>query len=123
MVDRVWCRVLSVTTNHYISASATLKNHQRFCVKNETHPGMVAANGQALEGIVYFNITPEHIALLDEFEGADYVRSSLLLIDSMGKPLNAQTYIYQRPDLLTPSLWTLDQFDEASFMKQYVGFK
>jgi gamma-glutamylcyclotransferase (GGCT)/AIG2-like uncharacterized protein YtfP len=121
MVDRVWARVLQCEPSHHRRADAALSNHQRLCVIGETYPGMIASAGQQVLGVAYFDVTTEQIAALDQFEGADYQRIPVsVTID--GSTVRCETYLYLPKERLSQEVWTLAHFDEAKFMKQYVGF-
>jgi gamma-glutamylcyclotransferase (GGCT)/AIG2-like uncharacterized protein YtfP len=121
MVDRVWNRVLNCPANTHRAAPATLQGFQRFCVRGETYPGLVHSAADRVVGVAYFEVTPAQIELLDRFEGHHY-RREYVNITISGSVVVCETYLFLAHARLTPEPWTLEQFDEASFMRQYVGF-
>jgi gamma-glutamylcyclotransferase (GGCT)/AIG2-like uncharacterized protein YtfP len=122
MVDRVWQRVLKIESlQMHRNMPAVLWHHQRFCVDGETYPGLASKPEAIVQGILYFDLSPEQVRVLDHFEGPEYRRGAVE-VEAAGAYVSAQVYLHTRPERLTQQVWTLANFDEAKFMKQYVGF-
>lgn len=91
MFDAVWSRVVS---QGYESTHASLSGYARKCIKEESYPVVLKSKKHtATEGILYFNITPQDLALVDEFEGDYYLRETVRVRLADGSSLPAETYV------------------------------
>ena len=75
MFPAVWTRVVSAS---YRSVAATLPGFRRQRVRGEDYPALerVAKEDRraTVDGILYLDVSPGDLALLDAFEGEDYRR-------------------------------------------------
>ncbi|HEX8884050.1 MAG TPA: gamma-glutamylcyclotransferase family protein, partial [Noviherbaspirillum sp.] len=67
MFAEVWQPLVS---GRYPSGPAVLAGYRRFAVPGVTYPGIVAAPGQEVAGLLYRDVAPDDLARLDLFEGA-----------------------------------------------------
>jgi gamma-glutamylcyclotransferase (GGCT)/AIG2-like uncharacterized protein YtfP len=116
MFPEVWERVVR---GRYRSVPAEVPNHARFAIKDETYPGMVAAAGGTVRGVVYFDVTPRDVAALDAFEGADYRRDDLPARLVSGEVVTVGTYIYLDAARLTELRWQPESFQMQRFLNSY----
>lgn len=72
MFEPVWSMVVS--TPGRAPMPATINGYQRFCVRGETYPAIVAVADGQVSGMLYVDVTDEQLATLDAFEGSDYQR-------------------------------------------------
>lgn len=113
MFPQVWRRVVS---GNYRSSSARLDGYARFEIDNETYPGVIPQPGASVEGVLYFDVSPEDIAALDAFEGADYRRDTVQVTLGSSEIVVAGTYIYLRPEKLSESPWIPEAFQLERFL-------
>jgi hypothetical protein len=80
MFPAVWTRVVA---GSYRSLPASLPGFRRRRVRGEDYPGLERADvrtagedpaAMSVDGILYLDVAPADLDLLDEFEGADYRR-------------------------------------------------
>lgn len=114
MFPQIWERVVR---GHYRSAHVVLAGHARFAITDETYPGMVAQEGEQVEGVVYFDVTYEDMAALDAFEGSDYRRDKVMVTTEAGESIAAHTYIYLLPQRFSGAPWRPEEFQ----MEQFIG--
>jgi gamma-glutamylcyclotransferase (GGCT)/AIG2-like uncharacterized protein YtfP len=118
MFPEVWDRVVR---GRYRSAPAIVTGYARFAITAETYPGMVPAAGETVRGVVYFDVTPQDIALLDAFEGSDYRRDMLLATLDSGGTAPADGYIYLHATRLANAAWDPESFQMQRFLDTYCG--
>src|SRR5690606_9178061 len=94
MFPEVWEKVAS---GRYRTAPATADGYARHPVIGATYPGMVPAAGQAVRGMLYFDVTPADVAALDAFEGGDYRIESITVRLDSGVEATAGAYIFLDP--------------------------
>lgn len=118
-----------VSGRQFASFAAVADGFQRFCVRDEPYPGMVAAPGGQVEGVVYEDIDPVALERLDIFEGDMYLRQSIKVERRKDNSvLEVMAYIV-KPDyrhMLTQAVWSYEKFLEEGkrlFTEQYVGFR
>lgn len=116
MFPEVWQRVVR---GGYRSVPARLDGHARFEIAGETYPGMVAAPGASVDGVLYFDVSPEDMAALDHFEGSEYRRDTIRVTLDSGEAVEAGTYIYLLPQKLSGSPWLPDAFQMERFIGSY----
>ena len=129
MFPEVWTRVVR---GRYRSAPAQVPDHARFMVRDETYPGAVAAPGQRLAGVLWFDVDAADLARLDRFEGADYRRIVVSArvadgadgAESTGNRRHAAAlYLYLPVERLLPRPWLPEEFDMATFLAVYGGMQ
>lgn len=118
MFDQVWSRVVR---SSYRRADAVLPGHERRAVRGETYPGVIAAPGASVAGVVYFDVDDADLARLDGFEGPPYERRSVLL-DLTGEALPAEVYLIRDPARLEPAPWDVAGFERAGILEFISGY-
>ncbi len=116
MFAPVWERVVQ---GAYRSAAATLDQHVRFSLVDDTYPGMVASAGSSVAGVVYFDVDAADLAALDYFEGSEYRRTPVQLRLEDGAALAGQTYLFTALGRLSDQAWNPDTFAMARFLDSY----
>lgn len=116
MFPEVWEKVVR---GRYRSAQATAHGHVRFAVRGETYPGMVEAQGQSVNGVVYFDVAQEDIAALDVFEGEQYRRVTLPVVLASGETVAADSYLYLDMTQLMDAPWEPERFQMQRFLDRY----
>jgi len=122
MYDRVWSRVVTQT---YQKKSGVIQNFQRLKVKNERYPGLIKRVGD-VEGVVYFDISTQDLARLDNFEGKLYKREEVTVMCADGAETLAFVYVIRDEfkEILNGE-WSKEEFEReglAEFEARYVGF-
>lgn len=79
-----------------------------------------------VEGIVYFDVDESDLAVLDDFEGEYYFRTSVSLESPDQGALQAEVYVIRSEysNLLSGESWSETKFETVGlprFMKQYLG--
>ncbi|WP_420475715.1 gamma-glutamylcyclotransferase family protein [Noviherbaspirillum sp. ST9] len=116
MFPEVWQRVVR---GDYRSTPARLDGYARFEIAAETYPGMVAAAGSSVEGVLYFDVSFADMAALDAFEGTQYRRDMVRVVLESGESVEAGTYIYLLPQKLSGSPWLPESFQMQRFIGSY----
>ncbi|QDZ29981.1 gamma-glutamylcyclotransferase family protein [Noviherbaspirillum sp. UKPF54] len=116
MFAPVWQRVVR---GHYRSEPARLDGFARFAIRSQTYPGMVAQDGAAVAGVLYFDVDERDMAALDAFEGQDYRREAVCVASAAGCMREAQAYIYLLPQNLLPLPWRPEAFQMERFIGTY----
>lgn len=114
MFLQVWQRVVRGT---YRSARARLDGHARFEIDNETYPGVIPQAGASVDGLLYFDVSPQDLAALDAFEGSEYRRDEVRVSLESGETVDAGVYLYLYPEKLSESPW----IPEAFRMERFIG--
>jgi gamma-glutamylcyclotransferase (GGCT)/AIG2-like uncharacterized protein YtfP len=114
MFPEVWERVVR---GRYFFQPAVAQGFQRYCVMQETYPGMIAISGQSVEGVLYFDVDSDDLKALDAFEGSDYVRENVNVRLPDGSVLTAATYLYLPRERLLDKVWLPREFDLDCFLK------
>ena len=116
MFDEVWRQVV---TGHYRSQVAVLRHHQRHALTGLSYPGVVAAPGEQVEGLLYLDVSAGDLARLDAFEGSEYRRDAVQVLLASGEPASAWTYIWLDPQRLSGQPWQGDAFRLREFLQTY----
>jgi gamma-glutamylcyclotransferase (GGCT)/AIG2-like uncharacterized protein YtfP len=120
MFPIVWKRVVQ---HEYRSALGTIHGFRRVAVRDKEHPALIIAKGGApIEGRVYFDVSDEDIARLDQFETHRYKRVGVAVtID--GEAMVADAYLALNHEELTDVDWDVVTFEREGlprFMESYV---
>lgn len=105
--------------------AAALPGYAAFQVRRAAYPGIVRIPGHTTAGLVYCNLTPAELAILDRFEGRLYKRRRLTVHTRDGRRRGAWVYLV-RPghnNRLTPRLWRRREFMQhrlRRFMQRFV---
>lgn len=107
---------------------ARLDGFSRHPVAGEEYPGIRANSGHAVDGVLYLDVSPEQLARLDAFEGAQYLRRPVTVRLADGSRQEAQTYVFADHCLylLQPGEWDYDAFSATGrgrFESDYLGFQ
>lgn len=75
--------------------NAELSGYKKYQVKDEFYPAIIPQKDEKVVGKLVFNLTDDHIAGLDEYEGDEYVRKPVSVYDVDGKRyVQAECYIW-----------------------------
>ena len=124
MFSEVWNKVVQ---GNYYSSSATLQGYRRFCIKNQSYPGLRQTGGHdKVNGIVYHDINNHDLKLLDAFEGGYYERVPVT-VDLENSSIKSHVYLIrdQYLYLATEKQWDPEDFYKKSigdFVATYTGF-
>ncbi len=104
--------LLALTGRRFSSRSAVLEGFARYCVRGESHPGIVPVPGARTAGVLYSGVDHRSLALLDRFEGDLYKRREVWVCAEAGPPLAALTYVVvpRRRRGLGREPWDRDRF-------------
>ena len=116
MFAEVWQQVVR---GRYASQPVILHGYDRFAVRNETYPGIVARRDAQVPGLLYLGIDAADLARLDQFEGADYRRIDTAVIAADGGIHPVQTYLYREPAGLSDQPWHPESFALEQFLATY----
>jgi gamma-glutamylcyclotransferase (GGCT)/AIG2-like uncharacterized protein YtfP len=116
MFPEVWTLVVA---GAYRALAATVDDHARFAVAEQDYPGMVARAGGRTTGVLYLGVSDEDVARLDHFEGDDYRRVTVPLVDADGVERTGDTYLYLPAGRLLASAWEPDAFAMDRFIATY----
>jgi gamma-glutamylcyclotransferase (GGCT)/AIG2-like uncharacterized protein YtfP len=124
MVEEVWFKVLK--TKHK-SKAGTLVGFERKKLSGKTYPGMVKNNNAKTEGVIYFDISIDELASLDDFEGEEYTREKVS-VSSGDKTIECFAYIYkdEYKSNILPAEWNFEDFLKKGlniFLLNYKGWK
>jgi gamma-glutamylcyclotransferase (GGCT)/AIG2-like uncharacterized protein YtfP len=116
MFPEVWTRVVA---GSYRAVRATVGDHARFMVAEQDYPGMVARSGAQVAGVLYLDVDEADVARLDHFEGDDYRRATLALVDAEGIAHRGDAYLYLPTERLLTTAWEPDAFAMERFIATY----
>ena len=116
MFDEVWCKVVA---GRYQSEAATLHDCRRFAVSGVSYPGVVAMAGERVAGLLYLDVSPDDLARLDAFEGAEYRREALTVTLANGATVCAWTYVWLDHGRLSDAPWLSEAFRLGEFLETY----
>ncbi|ORY56810.1 pyridoxal phosphate-dependent transferase [Leucosporidium creatinivorum] len=119
----ILARVIGNDGAHLTTDDAILEGHTRHHVVGEDYPAVVAASaGKAImgreltaeegrvQGSLVSGLTDKDVALLDEFEGNEYTRSSVTVTLS-SETAQGEVYLWSDPlSRLSASIWTFEEF-------------
>ena len=116
MFAQVWQPLVG---GRYRSEPAVLPGYRRFAVPGVTYPGIVAAPGEQVAGLLYLDVGPGDLARLDLFEGAEYRREALPVTLADGSVLVAETYVWLDHGRLSDAAWLPEAFRLGEFLRTY----
>ena len=102
----------AVTGRTFSSAQATAKDFARYMLKRRIYPGMVEAEGQTTQGLLYYNVDSQSLEVLDAFEDEIYRRQRVTVQIQPGDWIEAYSYIIplEEKSVLTSQPWCRDFF-------------
>ncbi|KAL4458037.1 hypothetical protein ABPG75_012902 [Micractinium tetrahymenae] len=99
---------------------AIIHGYQRYRIRGQVFPGTIrsAAPGAQVQGLVLFDLLPDELEMLDEFEGEEYFKEGVeaRLVQS-GGAVPTLAYLWQ--DRLRPLLY--GEWDPEQFREQQLG--
>jgi len=116
MFPEIWDRVVGCK---YYGIEATISGYQRKRIRNKAYPALVPGKPyDTVKGILYLDVSPEHLQVLDRFEGETYKRIEVRCKTAEGKVLPALAYLFREEyaDLIEEDPW-----DPEWFLKQGMG--
>lgn len=116
MFAEVWQPLVG---GRYRSEPAVLPGYRRFAVPGATYPGIVAAPGGQVAGLLYRDVGADDLARLDLFEGAEYRRDALPVTLAEGSVLVAGTYVWLDNGRLSDAAWLPEAFRLHEFLRAY----
>ena len=126
MFPEVWEKLASPG---YRSSLATLEGYLRRQVRGDTYPVIVPGDAMSrVEGMLYFDLSPELLVKLDRFEGEFYLRRKIrVTAGKEGEDHEAFTYVLSEDyrHLLSEKEWDPECFRKQAldlFLADYVGF-
>lgn len=92
--------------------AAKLSDHRRHKLKDLDYPGVVASRGHDVIGTVAYGISDEELERLDIFEGDEYIRKNLSIVDQQTQEtVLAGVYIWiADTNILLNEDWDLQHF-------------
>jgi len=87
---------------------ATLRDFQRYRVKDVQYPGIVPSEGDHVSGVIVRGITQEAATRLDHFENDGYDRENVTVETKFGRQVNAAAYIASNRMVLEEEPWDFD---------------
>lgn len=104
---------------------AALPGYGAFHVLRAEYPGLQRSRGLTTRGVLYRDVTPAELAVLDLFEGALYRRRRQIVRTENGQRVQAWTYMVAAGHhrQLTAVPWRLERFMRSQyprFMRRFV---
>lgn len=102
----------AVTGQTYAYDVASLPGYARYLIKGQVFPGIIAADNNSVEGIVYHDIDTNALMRMDAFESDVYERKQVLVALQNNQQLPAYTYVMscEYEYLLTDQPWDIEVF-------------
>ena len=107
-----------VVGKDFSSSAAILRGWKRCQVQGESYPAIIPVVEQAVSGVLWFGLSEKEFLLLDAFEGKEYRRVSVLVTDTEGASLDAQTYAWEKLGGLIDEPWDFEWF-KAEGIKRF----
>ena len=115
----------AVAGRSFTAAPATLHNYTRRRLRGRVYPGIRKAAHQAVQGYLYHGLDRHALARLDAFEGEEYRRVRVKVMDAVGKRHSAYTYVIRAREtrLLMQQDWDPELFvkDDLKLYLQRMG--
>lgn len=116
-----------VVRGSYRCEPAALTGFARYRVRGQTYPAMMEKAGEAVDGVVCFDVSDADVVRLDRFEGEDYLRQVVHPALSTGNVIRCEAYLYriQRAERLEVDEWNMDWFQQhglKEFLATYDGW-
>jgi hypothetical protein len=129
MTEKVLARVISgqsdleATRGRIVVHTATLHGYKRHRIHDADYPAVTSADPQdSVKGTVVYGITASEAALLDAFEGDEYSRHTVSVVDRITEEtVESQVYIWiDSLDRLDPNEWSVAEF-QAEHMDRWIA--
>ena len=113
----MWAPVLeALVGRRFPYTPARLEGWDRFVLRGQPYPGIVATPGAVTDGGVWHGVDAASLDLLDRFEDEGYVRREVAVTLESGDALSAQAWLI--PDASRHLLGD-ERWDEARFREQH----
>ena len=101
----------AVAGARFASVPARLDGWERLRVRDAVYPGVRAAPGASVDGLLWLDVHDDALLRLDRFEGEMYERRVVRVVTAEG-PRDAQAYVIPQAGehLLDPVPWDFDRF-------------
>ena len=112
-----------VVGKDFSSSPAILRGWKRCQVQGESYPAIIPVAEQAVSGVLWLGLCEKEFLLLDAFEGKEYRRVSVLVTDTEGASVDAQTYGWGKQGGLVDKPWDFEWFKTEgikSFSRSYL---
>ena len=125
MFPEIWEKVVGCK---YHGIEASISGYQRKRIKDKTYPALIPGKRyDTVDGILYLDVSPEHVLVLDRFEGQCYEKIQVKCKTFEGKILPAVAYLFRQEYsvLVQDEPWEPKWFQEngmGHFMEHYEGF-
>lgn len=133
MFERVWERVVAGHPERHPRIPAVLHGFRRQRVRGETYPSLERRDGAQVPGILYLDVEDPDLAVLDAFEGEDYRRIPVRVVQSPARPtglryveLEADTYLFVAVDKVEAGDWDPARFERElidRFLQEYTPLR
>lgn len=102
----------AVTGQIFPVADALLLGYERFCLMDQTYPGIIKTGQHSTAGRVYFDIDAPSLHRLDYFEDDLYVRQTVTVVCPDHSAVSADTYVVPPHHInrLSNQGWSAEQF-------------
>lgn len=109
----------ALTGQTYQSMPALLQEHRRAMVRDRGYPAVTPARAAALRGRLYLDLSEASWRIVDAFEGDEFERRSVVVLDSRGERIPAQVYVLRQGlnHLLTSEVWDMRRFRKQHFAR------
>lgn len=91
MVSEIWN---SLVEGKYNSVPGTIDGFQRYCIRDESYPGLVREPGSQVQGVLYLDLEKSEFSALDSFEGSEYERKMISVFTERSTE-SAFVYLYR----------------------------
>ncbi len=124
MYPAVWERVVS---GRYSRSPGCIVGYRRVRIRSKSHPALIVGD-QQIQGVVWFQVSPADVEILDNFEGIHYRRAQISANLPNGGTLGCQVFLWRQEfrRLLLEEDWDLKVFETEGiiqFQRDYEGFK
>ncbi|GGI55265.1 gamma-glutamylcyclotransferase family protein [Oxalicibacterium solurbis] len=119
MFPAVWRRVVR---GSHRALPAVLEGYARHAVRGELYPGVVHRPGASVEGVLYLDVSEAELAVLDDFEGSEYRRESVMVRTAADMQMvAADTYLFLAGHRLSGEAWERQHFRMTHFIAAHCG--
>lgn len=121
MYNPVW---ESVVQGNYGGLPAELRGYSRYRVPGETYPALIEDSAGVVQGRLWLNVDAEDLVRLDNFEGDEYRRTLVQVVDARARMQTAFVYVWKKPELLDGVPWDVSYFEAEGlgrFMQKHVA--
>ena len=101
-----------------VRSAANLSDFKRTKIKGAEYPAIRPSLGDMVNGLVWFDLTFDELAILDEFENSEYERKLVDVELENGGYVEAYAYIFRSEysGYLSSEPWSLDEFEEQNLL-------